>query len=242
MLTFVRSARAIALGPVITAGVCTSLIVVARLRPDSDTPDKILNWWGVTMLRVCGTTLEIETDMDFDADASYVIVSNHQSNIDIMANFVAADVPIRFLAKKELFRIPIFGPSIRAIGMVEVNRTAGAGQHLALNRAAKDVIARKHSLMVYPEGTRSREGYMKTFKKGAFLIAVEGQLPIVPMTISGAEQAWPAGGLVRGGTVRVHIGKPIETTGLGTTDVAELTRQIHSAMEQTHQELALGAS
>ena len=238
MLTFIRSARAIALGPVITAGVCTSLIVVSRIRPDSQSPDRILAWWGSTMLRVCGTKLEIESDMEFDETQSYVVVSNHQSNLDIMTNFVAAETPIRFLAKSELFKIPIFGPSIRAIGMVEVNRHGGAGQHRQLNAAAKAVIGRSHSLMVYPEGTRSRDGTTKRFKKGAFLIAIDGQLPIVPMTISGAEHAWPAGGLVRGGTVRVHIGAPISTNGLTPDDVPKLTLSTQEMMESTRRRLA----
>ena len=242
MLTYARSVKAVVLGPIITAGVCTSLIVVTRLRPGSDMADSILRWWGATLLRIFDIDLIIESEIEFDSDTSYVIVSNHQSNLDIMANFVAAEVPIRFMAKSELFRIPIFGQAIRGLGMVEIDRKAGASRYVQVNAAAKAVTGRKHSLMVYPEGTRSRDGVTRSFKKGGFLIAVEGQLPVVPMTISGAEYAWPAGGLVYGGTVYVHVGQAIPTKGMTTADVTELTKRTQEMIESTRQRLSTGES
>jgi 1-acyl-sn-glycerol-3-phosphate acyltransferase len=241
MLTYVRSAKAVVLGPIITAGVCTSLIVVTRFRPDGQAADNILRWWGTTLLRIFDVDLVIESEMEFDPDQSYVVVSNHQSNLDIMANFVAAEVPIRFMAKSELFRIPIFGQAIRGLGMVEVDRKAGASRHMRMNAAAKAVTSRKHSLMVYPEGTRSRDGSTHTFKKGGFLIAIEGQLPVVPMTISGAEHAWPTGGLMYGGTVHIHVGPEISTKGMTMADVADLTKRTQEVIEATRQRLSLSA-
>jgi len=123
-------------------------------------------------------------------------------------------VPIRFLAKKELFRYPLLSQAMRATGMVEVDRAAHARAIDTINRQADLVRSRNHSLMIYAEGTRSRDGIIKPFKKGAFAIASGSGMPIVPVAISGTREVVSPGTIKvqRHRTVTVQIGDPIAET------------------------------
>lgn len=193
--------------------------------------------WSRVWLKAADVELEVRGGDFFDPQQSYVVVSNHRSNLDIPAHFLAVPNPIRFLAKTELFRIPLLGITMRQIGIVEVDRARGAAIHKQLNESASDNIQHSRSLMVYPEGTRSRDGAMKEFKKGAFAIAIENGLPIVPITTYGSYQAWPAQRLVKGGTVITVIGDPISTEAMTKADVGTLTNQVRSQILATFEQL-----
>jgi 1-acyl-sn-glycerol-3-phosphate acyltransferase len=111
--------------------------------------------------------------------------------------------------------------------MVEVDRQARGAVHATVNRQAKDLIAKNRSLIIYPEGTRPRNGVMKRFKKGAFTMAVSAQLPVLPMTIHGSYEAFPPGKpWVYGGPIKIVIDSPIETVGLNHSDTGKLRDQV----------------
>ncbi len=168
-----------------------------------------------------------------------MIVSNHLSTIDIFANFLAVPVPIRFLAKRELFSVPVLGGAMRAIGIIEVDRDRhGTSVQNKLNDDTNEALTHRHSIMVYAEGTRSRDGVLRPFKKGAFAIAVNKQLPILPVTIQGAREAWPPGGMVKGGHVQVSIGKPIEVAGSDRSDIPRLLDETRRMIHDTYEHLA----
>ena len=170
--------------------------------------------------------LEVQGAELVDRSRSYIVVANHLSVLDIMACFLAVPVPIRFLAKKELFRIPVLAPAMRAIGIVEVDRSARSAIHEQVNRQARELVASGRSLIIYPEGTRSRDGELRPFKKGAFTMAVAGGIPVLPLTIAGTYRAWPPGRLlVNGGRkITAVIEPPIETAGMSRQDVPGLSR------------------
>lgn len=179
-------------------------------------------------MRMVGVTLEVSGADLVDTGRSYVVVSNHLSAFDIMAHFAALPIPIRFLAKTELFRIPIFGSAMRSIGIVEVDRGAGRSIHDHINTTAKAAVSRGLSLIIYPEGTRPRDGVMRPFKKGAFTIAASMQLPVLPAAITGSRHIWrPAGLMLRPGVIEVTIMPAIETEGLGPADVDGLRGHVH---------------
>lgn len=207
---------------VVTAIVSVTVIILASINRTSPLIDRTIRWWSWSWLWVTGTRFEVRGT--FDPTQSYVVISNHASWLDIMANFLATPVPLRFLAKKELFRIPLLAPAMRAIGIVEIDRSKATSLHEWINEQAATVADRAQSIMVYPEGTRTRTGELQRFKSGAFYIAVENQLPILPVAIHGSFEAWPPGPLVHGGSIVVEIGEPIPTEGLGTEDVQPLTR------------------
>ncbi len=204
------------------------VVLIAWINDTSPWIDRVIRSWSRIWLRVSGTDLTILGGEVIDEDRSYVVVANHQSTLDIMACFLAVPLPIRYLAKKELFRIPILAQGMRAVGIVEVDRTARSAIHAEVNRKSKELIAKGRSLIIYPEGTRPRDGALDPFKKGAFTMAIASQLPVLPVTIHGTYEAWRPGTLwVRGGPVTVVVDKPIETIGMTHQDAADLTKQTY---------------
>lgn len=226
MTGWVRTGLFIASGFIATILVSLALIGVAAFRPNSRVLDRILRWWSRTWFKLGGVEFSIE-GATVDPARSYVIVSNHQSNFDIMTSLLSVPVPGRFLAKKELYRIPIVGSAMKATGMVKVDRSQhGPSVHAQLTEAATANTRAARSVIIYPEGTRSRDGKLMAFKRGAFAIAIAGELPILPVTISGSYEAWPPGGIVRGGPIVARVHEPVETTGLSKGDVATLTVRV----------------
>lgn len=221
----------------VVAGVAATIVAVAlilaiALFDDTSTViDRVIRGWSRVWLISSGTRLEVEGAENIEPGRSYVVVANHLSTFDIMACLLAVPLPIRFLAKKELFRIPVLAQGMRAIGIIEVDREARALVHNEVNRQSKELIAKGRSLIIYAEGTRPRDGKMRPFKKGAFTMAIATQLPILPVSIHGSFQAWPPGTpLVRGGRIRVLIDKPIETDGLSQPDSGELRDQVQEVI------------
>lgn len=199
------------------------VMVIAFANDTSPWVDRVIQAWSSTWLWVAGCRLEVEGRENIDPDRSYVVVSNHLSTLDIMACFRASRIPIRYLAKKELYRVPVLAQGMRAVGIIEVDRSARGAIHAAVNQQAKQLIEKKRSLIIYAEGTRPRDGVMKRFKKGAFTMAVANQLPILPMSIHGTFEAMPPGTpWVRGGNAKIVIDPAIETSGLTHADVGEL--------------------
>lgn len=219
-----------------TALAALSAIVVAWASPSSPVIERITRGWSHLWLALTGTKLDVRGDVANRA-RTYIVISNHGSWLDIMANFIAVPLPIRFLSKKELFKVPLMGRAMRALDMVEIDRARAASMHDAINEGVRKVAANGDSVMVYPEGTRTRTGEMRPFKRGAFFMAVDNGLPILPVTISGSYDAWPPGRIPRGGTLKVEIGDPIETEGLGRDDVAALLAQCENLIRDTRARL-----
>jgi len=223
-----RTAATWIVGVLITIICATLVLITAFINNTSPFIDKIIRFWCRTWILMAGAKLTIEGQEHVDSNSSYVVVANHLSTLDIMAAFLAIRLPIRFLAKTELFKIPLFAQGMRVVGMVEVDREARGAVHATVNRQAKELIAKKRSLIIYPEGTRPRDGVMKRFKKGAFTMAIASQLPVLPMSIHGSYEAFPPGKLwVYGGPIRIVIDPPIETAGLDHSDTGDLRDQVY---------------
>jgi 1-acyl-sn-glycerol-3-phosphate acyltransferase len=221
----------------VIAGVLATILAVALIVviaiSDSTSPriERVIRGWSRVWLMTSGTTLEIEGRENVDPNRSYVVVANHLSALDIMACVLAVPIPIRFLAKKELFRIPVLAQGMRTIGIIEVDREARGAIHAEVNRQSKDLIAGGRSLIIYAEGTRPRNGTMKQFKKGAFTMAISTQLPVLPLSLHGSYEAWPPGRrLIRGGLIKVVLDKPIETEGLTPSDTGDLRDQVRQVI------------
>ncbi|HEU4918022.1 MAG TPA: lysophospholipid acyltransferase family protein [Acidimicrobiia bacterium] len=217
----------------VVAGVAATIVAVAVIAVivpfDNTSPmiDRIIRTWSRVWLASSGTRLEVEGGDNIDPGRSYVVVANHLSTLDIMACLLAVPLPIRFLAKKELFRVPVLAQGMRMVGIIEVDREARGAIHSEVNRQSRELIEKGRSLIIYAEGTRPRNGVMKPFKKGAFTMAISAGLPVLPMSIHGSYQAWPPGTvMVRGGLIRIVIDKPVETDGLNGADTGELRDQV----------------
>jgi 1-acyl-sn-glycerol-3-phosphate acyltransferase len=133
----------------------------------------------------------------------------------------ALPLSLRILAKREMFQIPLPGPAMRTIGMIEVDREFPDHGHI--DRATARSLAAGHSLLAYPERTTSADGTIGALKDGAFIIAVASQVPVLPVAIDGTCRIWPPGrSAIHRGQVRIVAGRPLQTSGLTHHDIPSL--------------------
>jgi len=160
-----------------------------------------------------------------DAGRSHVVVANHQSHLDILVIYGWLDMDFRWVMKQELRRVPVLGIACEKLGHIFIDRSNRSAAIAALNRA-RGRISGGTSIFFFPEGTRSRSGKLIPFKKGAFRMAAELQMPILPVSIVGTYSISPPGTLeLRPGRARLVIHPPIETAGCGLDQVPELMQR-----------------
>jgi len=169
--------------------------------------------WGKGILIVSGINVAVRGLDNIDPGRSYIYMSNHQSNFDIPVLFACLPVQFRWLAKAELFKIPIFGRAMRGAGYVKIDRFNQDSAFESINEAAGK-MQNGVSIMIFPEGTRSRDGKIRSFKKGGFVMAVDSGAPIVPVILQGTWPIMAKSSLrINTGNVALHIEKPIATSG-----------------------------
>ena len=186
--------------------------------------------WAPGLLHGALARLRVEGLEHVNFSRPHVFVANHQSIIDICALFRALPIPLRFVLKQELRKVPFIGWYAAAMGMVFIER--GKARDASRNlRAAAHLLREGASLCAFPEGTRSRDGALRPFKGGAFQAAIEAQVPVVPVAIEGSGAVLrPSGFQVRPGTIIVRIGEPISTLGLQPHDRQKLAQQVHEVV------------
>jgi len=178
----------------------------------------------------CGIRAEVEGLENIDPRQPYVVMTNHQSVIDIGAIIRTLPVSFRFVAKKELTWIPIFGWALPLAGHVIIDRSKRSKAVSSLERAARRV-SDGVNVIIFPEGTRSATGDLQPFKSGGFHLAIQAQVPILPATISGTRAITPKRSLrIESGTIKIVYGKPIPTAGLGIEDRENLKVQVRQAI------------
>ena len=190
--------------------------------------------WAPGLLLGAGAKLRIEGLERVDFSKPHVFVANHQSIIDICALFRALPVPIRFVIKQELAKVPFIGWYARAMGMVFIER-GHAREATERLHGVVSLVRAGESLCAFPEGTRSRNGSVGPFKGGAFQVALQAGVPVVPIAIDGSGAVLPASGFrVRPGTITLHVGEPIHTAGLHAGDRHALAQRAHDAVAAMH--------
>jgi len=167
--------------------------------------------WSRLILWTTGVRVQVEGLQRLDPTRSYVFAANHQSIYDIPIVFASLPFQLRIIAKESLGKIPFMGWHLRRTGHVLVDRSkAGAGTVKKMAR----LVAQGHSLIVFPEGTRSADGAVAPFKGGSFVIALDAELPIVPLSIVGSRHVMRKGELmVRPGAVSLVVHDPVDTAG-----------------------------
>jgi 1-acyl-sn-glycerol-3-phosphate acyltransferase len=157
-------------------------------------------------------------------------MSNHQSNFDIPVLLAYLDTQFRWLAKAELFKIPIFGSSMKRAGYISINRSNRRSAFESLKEAARK-IRNGVSVLIFPEGTRSRDGNIRAFKKGGFVLAVDSGVPVVPIVIHGTWSIMSKKGIrIKPGNVVIEILKPIETSDYTRKTKDDLMGQVSQAI------------
>lgn len=212
----IRSAIVIIVGIPLTAILGGWIVLSALLRlPGTRTSCDVLpRFWSRVLLFLAGVRVELEGMGSVDWTRPTVVVANHQSWFDVFALAAYLPARYRFVAKQELARIPIFGRAWRSCGHISVNR-ADRGQAVAsIEEAGREVRDQCLAVIFFPEGTRSPDGSLREFKKGAFVLAIQTGVPVVPLGISGSHAVMPKGSFrIRSGTIRIRVGDPIPTSG-----------------------------
>lgn len=187
--------------------------------------------WISWILAGCGIRVVPEGVDELDPNDPAVFMSNHQSVIDIAALVHTIPFTFRFVAKRELTRIPLFGWAVALGGHVIIDRGNRPKAMRSLEEAARQIAGGTHVIM-YPEGTRSPTGQLQAFKKGGFHLAIAAQVPIIPVTVSGTQRITPKHSLrIESGTVKIRYGKPIPTKGLTPADRHALAEEVRRAIQ-----------
>jgi len=197
--------------------------------------DRAAREWSRGMLRALRIAVQVEGREHLDPSRPVVYVSSHASQIDIWA--ILAEIPgtIRFVYKKGMDWIPLMGLAMRAARHIPIKRQVKSAAFAAYDEAAA-YIKEGSSAVVFPEGTRSRDGRLQPFKKGPFVLAIAAQVPVIPVLCDGTYALMPRGSWSpRPGTVRLAIGRPIPTSGLDYEARGELADRSRAVL------LALGA-
>lgn len=140
--------------------------------------------WSKSIVWAAGAKIELHGLDKIDFSKSYVFAGNHQSHIDVVVVFSILPLTVRYIAKKELFKIPLFGWAMSAAGTIKVDRSNKEKAIRSIEKAG-ETIKKGVSVILFPEGTRSPDGKIHAFKKGAFVLASKSGVPVVPISISG---------------------------------------------------------
>lgn len=196
---------------------------------------QIARFWAHAVLFTSGVRVRVEGFEKIDPDRNYVYVSNHASMFDIPA--IVAGIPdqIRIVYKKELEVIPFFGWGLKWGAYIGIDRGRGAEAIKSLDEAMMK-IRNGASLLLYAEGTRTRDGKLQPFKRGAFNIAVRAGIPVIPLTVNGSFNILPKHSLyIRPGTVTLVLDDPIPVqAGGGKDEEVALMEKVHAAIARNY--------
>src|SRR2546423_12340691 len=226
-----RTIWTIIVAVVATIPCATTVLIIAMLSSASPWIDPVIRLWARLILWGAGIDIRAEGVETIDRSKRYILIANHHSYFDIPCIFAAIPQPIRFMAKKSLFSIPIFGWAIGRAGFIPIDRknrrTAVKSFELAVER-----IRKGNTVVVVPEDGRSREVAMRPFQRGAFLLAIRSELPIMPLAIDGTYEVFRVGAKrVTPGVVTIRVGTPIETAGLKVRAKDTLLEQSRGQIE-----------
>jgi 1-acyl-sn-glycerol-3-phosphate acyltransferase len=197
--------------------------------------DPVLFLWASSVLKVAGVKT-VARGVEKLPPGNFVLAVNHQSHFDALVLFRHIRRHMRFVAKRELTKIPIFGQAMRKAGNIVVDRSGSDADKKLLHEAIEAVRTRV-SICFFAEGTRSEDGALRPFKKGAAVFAIDAQVPLVPAALAGTHEILPKGTLaVRARPAALVIGEPLDTTGLTHDDRDSLTTAVHAAVARQLEE------
>lgn len=201
--------------------------------------------WSGIILRASGCPVRVEGIEHIHPDEPQVLVGNHQSWFDVLA--VAAHLPktFHFVAKKELESVVIFGRAWKAAGHISIDRANRASAIASLDQAGRQLQREKSAVVVFAEGTRSPTDRLLPFKKGAFMLALHNEVPVVPFAVAGSRRVFPKGSWrVRTGPIIVRFGPPIDTAGVAEDErdalIDRVREEVRRMRDDARRELGPG--
>jgi 1-acyl-sn-glycerol-3-phosphate acyltransferase len=207
-------------------------MVLAVLFRSGEPSHRVASLWAWLILKTCGVEVEVRGSENLVPGRTYVLASNHQSLFDTPIVFAYLPLSFRILYKKSLNRIPFLGWHLFLSGHIGVERENPSKARKSLEDAAERIRGGT-SVVVFPEGTRSFDGAMRSFRKGSFRLAVKAGIPVVPLTIDGSHLVMKRGKVtVYPGKVRLTIGEPLAVEGLTDADSRALSEKVREAVEE----------
>jgi 1-acyl-sn-glycerol-3-phosphate acyltransferase len=208
----------------------STTILFSFFSKTGNAPHKVAQLWGRSILFFSGVKVMVKGAENLNPVRSYIYMSNHQSNFDIPVLLGCLPVQFRWLAKAELFRIPIFGRGMQGCGYISIDRSNRKSAFKSLAQAAR-TIREGTSVLIFPEGTRTRDGHIKSFKKGGFVLAADAGVPIVPIIIRGTYAIMPrTRWQIQPGPVVMEIHRPIETAEFTRKTKDDLMEHVRNTM------------
>jgi 1-acyl-sn-glycerol-3-phosphate acyltransferase len=199
------------------------------------TPQPIL-WGGKNAIRIgpiiLGIRIEVAGVDIVKKNESYIFMSNHLSFLDGPLLYYIIPQPIRVILKKEIFRIPVIGLGMKQVGFVPVDRKGVRGGKKSIDHAARLMKDKGYSFLIFPEGTRSRDGKLQEFRRGGFFLALASQTAIVPISLQGTYELMPKGSFfAKRGKVRIIFHSPISVQGKRKEDMPLLMEEVRSVIQ-----------
>jgi 1-acyl-sn-glycerol-3-phosphate acyltransferase len=220
-----------------TVVVGSLVILFAFFSKTGNLPHILARFWARSILFVSGIRVTVTGISNIRPGHSCIFMVNHQSNFDIPVLLGYLPVQFRWLAKAELFKIPLFGRAMRGCGYISIDRANRKSAFLSLARAAA-TIRDGASVLIFPEGTRSADGKLNTFKKGGFVLTVDAGVPIIPVIIHGTWWIMPRNRLrITPRSVTLDILPPIDTSVYNRKNKDELMETVRSVMCEKFEEL-----
>ena len=174
---------------------------------------------------------------EYKKNQPYVVISNHLSNLDPMMQFKFLKIKWVFMAKKEVYKLPFFRTAAKSFNFIKVDRT-NKNDSQSINEQAKKLFNNGWSLMVYPQGTRAKSDNFLPFKSGAFHIAFDNQIPILPVVIAGTGEIWPRGSkFMKSGKAIIKTLDPINISEYKKEDLEDLVQETYNKMKSTYEEI-----
>lgn len=208
-----------------------SAVVSALSFLDERAPDAAIHLWADSILRASGVRTECR-GLENLPPGNFVLCVNHQSNFDALVLFRHIRRHMRYVAKTQLQKVPLLGPALRRAGNIFVERTGTPADREKLMEAAAAVRDRV-SIVFFAEGTRSDDGILRPFKKGAAAMAIEAQVPLIPAAVAGTHLILEKGSMIiRPRPSALLIGEPLPTVGLTADDRDALTQKAHAAVAE----------
>jgi 1-acyl-sn-glycerol-3-phosphate acyltransferase len=231
-IQILRGLVTLALAPILTIFVSTLALLDLRWFRKSQTKAQVFpRYWGQILCRLAGVQVRVEGSENIDPHQTYIFAGNHCSQYDIFAFQGYFPHDFRWIAKKELFRIPLFGQAMRRVGYISIDRSHGRQALKSLDEAARQIAA-GCSVLIFPEGTRSADGALQEFKAGAVLLAIKAGVPIVPIGFNGSYEVLPKGKFIpKNGVITIRIGPAIPTGHYKSGDKQDLARNLQSAVK-----------
>lgn len=194
--------------------------------------DRANRGWARSMLSAAGVRVTVHGLEHLHASGVQIIAANHQSYFDIWALIAGLPASVRFIAKRELANIPMLSVGMRSAGHVLIDRDRARSARETLREASDRMRAEQLTLVLFPEGTRSRDGQLGRFRRGSFALAMETPAPLVPAAIDGGQHVYPPGAKrVRPGSITVRLGPAIRLEGAEPADRKTLMRETRAAIE-----------